>query len=44
MSGEAGKSDGATDPQEPIVTLSLSGDRELQWCVYPTNRTDSSTN
>lgn len=44
MSGEAGKSGGATDPQEPIATLSLSGDRELQWCVYPLNRTDSSTN
>jgi len=44
MSGEAGKHGGATDPQEPIATLSLSGDRELQWCVYPLNRTDSSTN
>ncbi|HEV3173537.1 MAG TPA: LamG-like jellyroll fold domain-containing protein [Actinocrinis sp.] len=44
MSGEAGKHGGATDPQEPIVTLSLSGDRELQWCVYPLDRTDSSTN
>jgi concanavalin A-like lectin/glucanase superfamily protein len=44
MSGQAGKSGGATDPQEPIATLSLSGDRELQWCVYPLNRTDSSTN
>jgi concanavalin A-like lectin/glucanase superfamily protein len=44
MSGEAGKSGGSTDPQEPIATLSLSGDRELQWCVYPLNVTDSSTN
>jgi hypothetical protein len=44
MSGEAGKSGGATDPQEPIATLSVSGDRELQWCVYPLNQTGSSTN
>jgi len=44
MSGQAGKSGGATDPQEPIATLSLSGDRELQWCVYPTNQTASATN
>jgi hypothetical protein len=44
MSGEAGRSGGATDPQEPIATLSLSGDRELQWCVYPLNQTGSSTN
>jgi len=43
-SGKAGKSGGATDPQEPIVTLSLSGDRELQWCVYPVNQTGSATN
>jgi hypothetical protein len=42
--GEAGKSGGNTDPNEPIVTLSLSGDRELQWCVYPLNQTDESTN
>lgn len=44
MSGQAGKHGGATDPQEPIATLSVSGDRELQWCVYPLDRTDSSTN
>jgi hypothetical protein len=44
MSGEAGKSGGNTDPQEPIATLSLSGGRELQWCVYPLNQTGSSTN
>ena len=42
--GQAGKSGGNTDPNEPIVTLSLSGDRELQWCVYPLNQTDESTN
>ena len=44
MSGQAGKSGGATDPQEPIATLSLSGGAELQWCVYPLNQTGSSTN
>jgi hypothetical protein len=44
MSSEAGKSGGNTDPQEPIATLSLSGGRELQWCVYPLNQTGSSTN
>jgi hypothetical protein len=44
MSGEAGKSGGHTDPQEPIATLSLSGGRELQWCVYPLNQSGSSTN
>jgi hypothetical protein len=31
-------------PQEPLVTLSLSGDRELQWNVYPLNQTGPSTN
>ncbi|MEY9964204.1 hypothetical protein ABIA33_002246 [Streptacidiphilus sp. MAP12-16] len=44
MSGEAGKTGPNTDPQEPIATLSLSGDRELQWCIYPTNQTGSATN
>jgi len=43
-SGQAGKSGGNTDPDEPIVTLSLSGDREPQWCVYPLNLPDESTN
>jgi hypothetical protein len=42
--GQAGRSAGNTDPNEPIVTLSLSGDRELQWCVYPLNLDDESTN
>src|SRR5262249_37548051 len=45
MSSEAGKAtnnDG--DPQEPVVTLSLSGDRELQWCIYPLNQDGSVTN
>jgi hypothetical protein len=42
--GQAGKSAGNTDPNEPVVTLSLSGDRELQWCVYPLNLDDESTN
>jgi Concanavalin A-like lectin/glucanases superfamily len=31
-------------PQEPLVTLSLSGDRELQWNVYPLNQNGPSTN
>jgi hypothetical protein len=45
MAGEAGKAtqnDG--DPQEPVVTLSLSGDRELQWCIYPLTQDGSVTN
>ena len=42
--GQAGKSAGNTDPNEPVVTLSLSGDRELQWCVYPLNQNEESTN
>jgi hypothetical protein len=43
-SGQAGKSGGSTDPQEPIVTLSVSNGRATQWCVYPTNTGDSATN
>jgi hypothetical protein len=43
-SGQAGKSAGNTDPQEPIVTLSVSNGREPQWCVYPVNLDDQSTN
>ena len=43
-SGQAGKSGGNTDPNEPIVTLSLSNGREPQWCVYPLNLGDESTN
>jgi hypothetical protein len=43
-SGQAGKSQGNTDPNEPIVTLSLSDGREPQWCVYPLNLDDESTN
>lgn len=43
-SGQAGKSAGNTDPNEPIVTLSLSSGREPQWCVYPVNLDDESTN
>jgi hypothetical protein len=42
MSGEAGKNGG--DPQEPVVTLSLSSGPELQWCVYPLNLDTSVTN
>ncbi|GAA2040519.1 LamG domain-containing protein [Catenulispora yoronensis] len=44
MSSEAGKTGSNIDPQEPIATLSLSGGRELQWCVYPLNQSGSSTN
>lgn len=43
-SGQAGKSQGNTDPNEPIVTLSLSDGREPQRCVYPLNLDDESTN
>ena len=43
-SGEAGKSAGNTDPKEPIATFSLSDGREPQWCVYPLNLDDESTN
>jgi len=43
-SGQAGKSAGNTDPNEPIVTFSLSDGREPQWCVYPLNLDDESTN
>jgi hypothetical protein len=45
MAGEAGKAtqnDG--DPQEPVVTLSLSDDHGLQWCIYPLNQDGSVTN
>jgi hypothetical protein len=43
-SGQAGKHGENTDPQEPIATLSFSGDRETQWNVYPTNLTYPTTN
>jgi hypothetical protein len=43
-SGQAGKSEGNTDPNEPIATFSLSDGREPQWCVYPLNLDDESTN
>ncbi|UWD82367.1 metallophosphoesterase [Curtobacterium flaccumfaciens] len=43
--GQVGKATGADgDPDEPAVTLSLSGDRELQWCVYPASQDGSLTN
>ncbi|MFE7747445.1 LamG-like jellyroll fold domain-containing protein [Streptomyces sp. NPDC057428] len=35
LAREAGKL--KNDPDEPVATLSLSGGRELQWCVYPEN-------
>jgi hypothetical protein len=42
-SGQAGKSGGNTDPQEPIFTLSFSDGREPQLVFYPTNQTSSTT-
>ncbi|WP_221850157.1 LamG-like jellyroll fold domain-containing protein [Curtobacterium herbarum] len=43
--GQVGKArSGDGDPDEPAVTLSLSGDRELQWCVYPASQDGSLTN
>ena len=43
--GEAGKAHSSSgDPQEPSVTLSLSSDRELQWCAYPVSQDGSLTN
>lgn len=32
------------DEDEPVATLSVSGGRELQWCVYPPNLDRSVTN
>ena len=43
-SGQAGKSGSNTDPNEPICTLSFSGDREPQWNAYPLNLTYPTTN
>jgi len=43
-SGQAGKSGGDTDPDEPICTFSFSDDREPQWNVYPLNLTYPTTN
>ncbi|MDX6343947.1 MAG: hypothetical protein QOH87_4085 [Trebonia sp.] len=42
--GQAGKSGQNTDPNEPIATLSFSGDREPQWNSYPLNITWPTTN
>jgi len=42
-SGQAGKSGGNTDPQEPIFTLSFSNGREPQCVFYPVNQTSSTT-
>jgi hypothetical protein len=42
-SGQAGKSGGNTDPQEPIFTLSFSNGREPQCVFYPLNQTSSTT-
>ncbi|MBR7839220.1 metallophosphoesterase [Actinospica durhamensis] len=41
---QAGKTGENTDPDEPVATLSFSGDREPQWNCYPTNATFPSTN
>ncbi|WP_462418446.1 LamG-like jellyroll fold domain-containing protein [Kytococcus sp. Marseille-QA3725] len=38
----AGKTGG--DAEEPVVTLSLSGERQLQWVAYPTSLDTSLTN
>jgi hypothetical protein len=43
-SGQAGKSGGDTDPNEPICTFSFSNDREPQWNAYPLNLTYPTTN
>lgn len=43
-SGQAGKQGANTDPNEPIATLSFSGDREPQWNSYPLNLTRPTTN
>ncbi|SHO78533.1 Hypothetical protein MSYG_2880 [Malassezia sympodialis ATCC 42132] len=42
--GQANKTGAGVDPDEPIVTLSLSNDRELQWRVYPLHKNVGSTN
>jgi hypothetical protein len=42
-SGQAGKSGGNTDPQEPIFTLSFSNGREPQCVFYPLNQKGSTT-
>lgn len=39
---EAGKHGG--DAEEPVVTLSLSGERQLQWVAYPTSQDTGLTN
>ncbi|MDA3804134.1 metallophosphoesterase [Clavibacter sp. CT19] len=42
---DAGRTPGdAGDPDEPAATLSVSGSREIQWCVYPTTQQGSLTN
>ena len=32
-----------SDPDEGSIELALSGGAELQWAVWPTNRTDNTT-
>jgi hypothetical protein len=43
-SGQAGKSGGNTDPNEPVCTFGFSGDREPQWNAYPLNLSYPTTN
>ncbi|WFD27426.1 hypothetical protein MNAN1_002422 [Malassezia nana] len=42
--GQANKTGSDVDADEPIVSLSLSDDRELQWRVYPLHQKGGSTN
>jgi len=41
---DAGKATSSGDPDEPAVVLTVSGSREMQWCVYPTSQDGSLTN
>lgn len=41
---QANKTGAGVDPDEPIVSLSLSDDRELQWRAYPLHKNVGSTN
>lgn len=44
MAKEAGKSSNDTDPLEPLVTMSISNNREVQWRTYPLHQNGGSTN
>ena len=41
---QAGKNGPGSTAQEPVATLSFSGDREPQWNCYPVNLTSPTTN